>query len=237
MLRSGFLFFLLLIQYVSYGQNTIIVEGTAFDSANPTRKLEDLMVINLRTSQGTFGKSDGSFKVSVNREDTIMIASNGYEFKRIAFADSVEKPVYTISVALTKLNITLRAVDIFSARDLQSIYKDIQRLGYNKKDFELSGVDALNSPITFLYQQFSSLERLKAHNRERINEDKKRQLLKELLANYVSYEIINLDNFEFDDFIDFCNVPETYMKSASQYDFCIFIKQKYEVYAMLKSRK
>jgi len=195
------------------------------------------MIINLRTSQGTFGKSDGTFKVSVNRDDTIMVASNGYEFKRIVFVDSVEKAVYTISVPLTKLNITLRAVDIFSARDLQSIYKDIQRLGYNKKDFELSGVDALNSPITFLYQQFSSLERLKAHNRERINEDKRRQLLKELLANYVSYDIINLDNFEFDDFIDFCNVPESYMKSASQYDFCIFIKQKYEVYAMLKSRK
>ena len=230
------LFFLLLPAWL-HSQTTITIEGKAFDALSPSKRLEDLMIINLTTSQGTFGKADGSFRVSIDREDTIMVASNGYEFKRITFADSVPQSGYVIDVPLIKLNVTLREVNIFSARDLQSIYKDIQRLGYNKKDFELSGVDALNSPITFLYQQMSSLERLKARNRERINEDKKRQLLKELLANYVSYEIINLDNFEFDDFLDFCNVPESYMKSASQYDFCIFIKQKYEVYAMLKNRK
>jgi hypothetical protein len=263
MLRSSLIFLFLLLHFIAMSQEqpqtqrqqtqtpgqtpvqsptqsqfqSITVQGTAYDSVNPSRRLDDLMIINLRTSQGTFGKADGTFNVSIEKTDTIMVASNGYVFRRITFNDSIAKSVYSVKVPLIKLSVTLKPVTIFSARDLQSIYNDIKRLGYNKKDFELSGVDALNSPITFLYQQFSSLERLKAHNRERINDDKRRQLLKELLANYVSYDIINLDNFEFDDFIDFCNVPEDYLKSASQYDFCIYVKQKYEVYAMLKNRK
>jgi hypothetical protein len=222
---------------LSYGQNHIAVEGVAFDSLTPSRRLDDLMIINMRTSQGTFGKADGTFKVDIEKEDTIIIASNGYEFRRFTFADSALRPLYHLSVALTKLNVTLHDVNIFSARDLQSIYNDIRRRGFNKKDFELSGVDALSAPITFLYQQFNALERLKQHNRERIDQEKKRDLLKQLLANYVSYDIINLDTYEFDDFIDFCNVPEDYMKTASQYDFCIYIKQRFEVWAMLKNRK
>ena len=215
----------------------IHLNGYAYDSKNPKKRLDDLMIINVRTSQGVFGLADGTFNAYIFKTDTIVIASTGYEFQRICFTDSVIKPQYYIDVPLIKLNVTLKEVNIFSPRDLQSIYTDIQKLGYNKKDFQLSGVDAFQSPITFLYQEFSKLERLKRHNAERINADKRKELLRQLLANYVTHDIINLDNFEFDDFINFCNVPENYMKSATQYDFCIFIKQKFEVYALMKQNK
>ena len=215
----------------------IHLNGYAYDSKNPKKRLDDLMIINVRTSQGVFGLADGTFNAYIFKTDTIVIASTGYEFQRICFTDSVIKPQYYIDVPLIKLNVTLKEVNIFSPRDLQSIYTDIQKLGYNKKDFQLSGVDAFQSPITFLYQEFSKLERLKRHNAERINADKRKELLRQLLANYVTHDIINLDNFEFDDFIYFCNVPENYMKSATQYDFCIFIKQKFEVYALMKQNK
>ena len=215
----------------------IHLNGYAYDSKNPKKRLDDLMIINVRTSQGVFGLADGTFNAYIFKTDTIVIASTGYEFQRICFTDSVIKPQYYIDVPLIKLNVTLKEVNIFSPRDLQSIYTDIKKLGYNKKDFQLSGVDAFQSPITFLYQEFSKLERLKRHNAERINADKRKELLRQLLANYVTHDIINLDNFEFDDFINFCNVPESYMKSATQYDFCIFIKQKFEVYALMKQNK
>lgn len=215
----------------------IIVSGKAYDAADSLKRLEDLMIINLRTSQGTFGKADGNFRVDIQKTDTILIASTGYVFERITFADSVVKPEYIVTVPLKQLSVTLREVSIFSPRDLQSIYTDIEKLGYNKKDFQLSGVDAFSSPITFLYQEFSQLERLKRHNRERVNNDKRRELLKQLLANYVAADIINLDDYEFDDFIDFADVPEPYMKTASQYDFCMYIKQKFELFALLKKRK
>lgn len=213
-------------------QSSVSVSGNAFDAANPSQRLEDLMVINLRTSQGFFGKVDGSFLISIQPADTIMIASTGYEYKKICFADSVQLPSYQISVPLTRLKVKLKEVVIFSPRELNSIYKDIEKLGYNKRDFQVGGVDAFSSPITFLYQEFSRLEQLKRHNAERINNDKRRELLKQLLATYVSYDIIQLDNDQFDSFIDFCNVPESFMKSASQYDFCIYIKRKFDLFQM-----
>ena len=62
------------------------------------------------------------------------------------------------------------------------------------------------------------------------NADNMRVLLKELLHMYVEYDIINLSDESFDDFIDFCNVPETTLKDLSQYEFLVYVKKKYELY-------
>ena len=171
------------------------------------------------------------------KADTLLIASTGYESQKVTLRDSVYHQNYYLKIPLVKLNRQLKEVVIFSPRDLQSIYTDIQKLGYNKRDFQLSGVDAVSSPITFLYQQFSALERTKRHNAELRNEDQRRQLLKQLLTNYVAHDIINLNDDEFEDFISFSNVSETYLKRASQYDFCIYIKQKFDVYRLMKANR
>src|SRR4051812_27716075 len=121
--------------------STVKLKGFAFDANNRGRRLDDLMIINSRSSQGTFGMADGTFSIDIFKSDTVIIASTGYEFIRICFTDSTYKPVYEINFPLIKLNVTLSEVNIFSPRDLKSIYNDIQKLGYNKKDFELSGVD------------------------------------------------------------------------------------------------
>ena len=216
---------------------TVSLKGKAYDTQNPDLRLEDLMIINLRTSQGTFGKVDGTFEVNLLKADTLLIASTGYEYQKITLTDSAYHQNYFMNIPMVKLNRQLKEVVIFSPRDLQAIYTDIEKLGYNKKDFELSGVDAFSSPITFLYQQFSPLERAKRHNAQLRNEDKRRALLKQLLVNYVAHDIINLNDDEFEDFISFSNVSESYLKRASQYDFCIYIKQKFDVYRMMKANR
>ena len=85
--------------------STITVSGHVFDSSRPATRLEDLMIINLRTAQGFFGKADGTFSVMIRHTDTIMIASSGYEFKKICFVDSVARSTYQFEVPLIKLNI------------------------------------------------------------------------------------------------------------------------------------
>jgi len=65
------------------------------------------------------------------------------------------------------------------------------------------------------------------------NEDRKRALLKELLHKYVEYDIINLSDDGFDDFIDFCAVPDEVMVGLSQYEFLLYVKKKYELYSSL----
>ncbi|REJ83740.1 MAG: hypothetical protein DWQ44_00385 [Bacteroidetes bacterium] len=239
--NCGILILLILVsvQYATHASDTlqVNVSGRAFDSEDPGKRLDDLMIINLRTGQGIFGKADGTFSISIRKNDTIMIASTGYEYKRISVTDSVYKSHYELKVPLLNLKINLREVVIFSPRDLENIYKDIEKLGYNRRELQIGGVDAISSPITFLYQEFSRLEKLKRHNAERINNDKRRQLLKDLMVNYVASDIFYLDSSEFDDFIDYCDVPEAFMKQASQYDFCVFIKRKFELYNLTKGKK
>ena len=209
----------------------IRIHGSVTDGDNPFKHLEDLMVVNLTTQQGDFGKAGGLFSVTIKKNDTLLIASTGYEYKKICFNDSVVKSDYSISVKLNKLTIQLKEVQVFSPRDLEAINKDIQKLGYNKKDYEISGIDAFSSPITFLYEEFSRRERLRRHNAVIVNNEKRRQLLKELLTRYVADDIIQLSTDEFDHFVDFCNVPEQFMKSSTQYEFIVYIKTKYRLYS------
>jgi hypothetical protein len=209
---------------------SVHIKGYAFDSDEPSKRLDDLMIINQRTGQGIFGMADGSFQLNSLKSDTIVIASSGYEYSRVCFADSALKDEYQMRIQLKRLSVRIEEVTIFSPRDLQEIYNDINKLGYNKADYQLEGIDAISSPITFLYQQFNRLEKQKRINAERVNADKKRKLLKQLLATYVAHDIIDLDDDRFDSFIDYCNVPEEYMKRASQYEFCIYIKNKFEAF-------
>jgi hypothetical protein len=210
---------------------SIKISGLAVDSENSSRQLEDLMIVNLSTQQGNFGNAGGKFTATIHKSDTLLVASTGYEFQKISFRDSTLKNEYHVTVILKKLSVQLKEVQVFSPRDLEEIEKDIQKLGYNKRDYELSGINALESPITFLYQEFSQRERLKRHNAILVNDEKRRQLLKELLARFVADDLIQLSNDDFDHFIDFCNVSEHFMKSSTQYEFMIYIKQKYKFFS------
>ena len=199
--------------------------------------ISNVIVINKRTKSGFFGKSDGSFNITCNKTDTLTITSLGYISRNICFKDSAQKATFDVVVYLEERISTLNVVEIFAPRDLDQIQKDIESLGYNEQDYMLSGINAVASPITFLYQQFSKVERSKRLVKQMDNEDKKRDLLKELFQHYVDYEIIDLTNEEFDDFIDFLNVSDEFIKSSSQYDFLIFVKDRFTDYKVLRRQK
>lgn len=211
----------------SIAQNERIkINGKVFDPDNPS-VYYSLMIINKSTQHGILGEPDGSFTVYANKKDTIVIGCMGYQTTKISLADSIYKEEYSIKIPLQKLSITLKQIEIFAPRDLDKILSDIERLGYSKKDYVISGIDAVQSPITFLYQQFSRRERSIRKVAELQNEDRKRELLKELFQKYVDYNIIKLDNEKFEAFIDFCNVSEEFLKYTSQYDFIMYIKYKF----------
>ena len=210
--------------------NLVHINGRVYDPSTTTPDLNNFMVVDMETQHGFYGKADGSFSIDMNRHDTLVVAVIGYEFMKFCFRDSMPKPRYDLLVRLKKKELQLPEVRIIAPRDLEAIERDIQKLGYNKKDYEISGINALESPITFLYEEFSRYEQLRRHNAQIVNNEKRRGLLKELLARYVADDIISLNNDEFEHFIDFCNVSESFMKSSSQYDFMVFIKKKFELF-------
>lgn len=231
--------FLLLFSFLvsaAFAQDEMIrIKGTVYDPGNKG-SIPNLMIVNKRTQQGYFGTNSGYFELDVKRTDTLIIAATGFQTIKIFLKDSILDSSKNISIALKKLEITLKPVEIFTKRDLEEIQKDIETLGYEKEDYMLQGADVLESPITALYQAFSRRERNKRLVAEMRNNDRRRELLKELFRKYVDNDIITLDNADFDDFVDFSNVSENFMKTSTQYEFIMYIKKRFEVYQMVRNR-
>ena len=196
--------------------------------------LANVILINKRTRQGAFGSAGGYASTRCLRSDTLTLTALGFYSRDVSFRDSLGKNEYHLVIHLETRVYRTAMVEVFAPRDLEEIQKDIGKLGYNESDYMLSGLNAAQSPITFLYQQFSKKERSKRLVAQMVNEDKKRELLKELFQHYVDYHIIELSDDEFDQFVDFINVSDEFMKSSSQYDFLIFVRDRFRDYKIYK---
>lgn len=224
----------------SYSQSSapaqeIVVNGKIRQENN--QPISNVIIINQRSKTGSFGKSDGSYSVKCLKTDTLTITSLGYYSRNLCFKDSVFKVEYFPTTFLEERTQTLAAVEIFAPKDLEQIQEEIKSLGFNEDDFMISGLNALASPITFLYQQFSKREASKRELARLENEDKKRELLKELFHHYVDYDIIQLSNDQFDEFIDYLNVSDEFMKSSSQYDFLIYVRDRFKDFKIANRKR
>ena len=206
----------------------ILVRGELRDDMD--QPIPNAIIINRTTKKGAFGKPNGSFELKCNRGDTLAITSLGFQTRYVTYSDSLQKTEFRLKLYLDARSYMLAEVEVFAPRDLEQIQEDILKLGYDERDYMLSGINAAISPITFLYQQFSRTERSKREVAYLENEDRKRELLKELFRLYVDYEIIALDDEQFDDFITYLNVSDQFLIQSSQYDFLVFVKDRFRDY-------
>lgn len=210
------------------------LDGLVFDEQD--QPVSNIIVVNQRTKNGIFGKSNGTFSIRCMKSDTITVTSLGFYSRSIILADSAQASSYKVKIYLDVRVYKVPTVEIIAPKDLEQIQKDIASLGYDESDFMLSGLNAAASPITFLYQQFSKKEQSKRLVAQMENEDRKRELLKSLFYHYVDYGIIELDDAEFDDFIDYLNVSEDFMKNSTQYDFLIYVKERFKDYKIQRRK-
>ena len=208
----------------------ITVSGRAMDAGHPQLLLEQVMIINLRTQVGLFARSDNRFTITADKNDTIIVTALGYTPGKLCFRDSVLQPAYEIIVPLKRISIYLKEATIFVPRSLSRIEEDFGKLGYDEKDFRLSGLNAWQSPITALYQEFSRKERSKRKVAELMNDDRRRELLREVLANYSRAGLIELPYNEYNAFIDYLGLNDFLLKTFSQYELALYIKSKYYAY-------
>ncbi len=221
--------FLLVGQSIE-AQNNIHISGKVVDASNTKIGLPNVMVVNKSTQQGAFTNANGTFELTINKEDTIVFRAFGYHIRKISVADSVGQNIINLNVLLFKEAYQLKEVTIMESRPADSVMKDIQRLGYNKSDYMMKGSDAFMSPISALYEQFSKKERSKRIVAELINNDNRKSLLKELLFYYYRNNVIDLDPASFDFFIDYSNFNDDLLKSLSSYDLAVYIKSKIALY-------
>ena len=229
--RNLIVIFVLLVAGSAQGQK-IRIKGKVLEERG--QPVANSIVLNTHTQKGAYGLPDGHFIIECNKTDTLTITCLGYYSRQICFKDSVFKEVYYPKVYLLDRVYTYSTLHIFAPRDLEDIQKDIQSLGYNESDYMLSGINAAMSPITFLYQQLSKKEASKRVVAELKNEDRRRDLLKELFQIYVDYQIIDLTTEEFDDFITYLNVSDEFLIQSSQYEFLVYVKERFRDYQVMR---
>jgi hypothetical protein len=229
-MKKVIVFFFILNLTNSCIAQRVFVYGKVYDKEYPTLLLQQVMVVNQQSQIGLFGNNDNSFQLQIDKTDTLVISALGYARKKVCLRDSISKNEYHISIALNRLSYDLSEITVRRQRELRQISEDIKKLGYHKKDYQLTSVDAWQSPITALYQSFSKKEQSKRALAQMINNDNRRAVLKDLLYLYNLTELIRMPENEYNDFIDYLSLSDQQMQSMSDYDLALFIRDRYLVY-------
>lgn len=222
----------------SFAQTTtvpsITFTGTCYDTGDSLAQPAPI-VVNKRTGTGHAFMPGAVFSIQGLKTDTFMVTAGGYEFVRFCYADSALRPGYFEKVGLTIKTNQLNAVTIFQVKDLQTIKQDRENLGVAQTNTTQGAVDAISSPLTFLYERFSQEGRSKSLVAQLENEDRKNAVLKDLFRTYNRAGVMNLPESEFDSFIMYLNMPEWYLKTASDYNLALTIKQRYDQFMHAKN--
>ncbi len=195
--------------------------------------LYNLMIVNKTTGRGVFGKPDGSFSIYVNPYDSIYFTVTGYK-TMISQVLPDSSCSFEFRGILDLKEITKNETVVYPIKSLSQIRAERERLA-QVETRTVQGVEVIQSPITALYEQFSRREKMKKKLAELQFNDQIDQVVKELLRNYVSYDIIELSEDEYIDFIRFLDLNDFFLKSASDYELILFIQEKYKHFRWLNS--
>lgn len=232
----GLLGLFLSVTTVMAQKDTIRLKVKVEDLDNPHIWM-NFFAMNMRSGVGTFGDRWSEFDMVVLSTDTIVVKSKGYVPLAFCLKDSVSTPFKLFTVKLFKESILLPEATVVTVRDFKEIEADIKKLEKKKTSAYSSDYLKVQSPITALYEAFSKIEKEKRKVAELEFEDRKRELLKELLAKYVKGDIFILSEEEFDDFITFAEPDMNFIKNASQYDLIMYFKSRYKEYDLYVRRK
>ena len=230
-LNKGFFILFCGVLALSSGANAqtenITIHGKAVNSKG-MGGLYQVIVINQRTSTGLLADPNGRFIINSRKTDTILVTASGYGVKKICYRDSAAKSEFNLTVSLDSMHYTLGVVKVYPTKNLREIEDERHKLGDIPKTDKYQDINAIGSPIEFLYERFSRLEQSKRKVAQLEDDEARRQVLKELFHIYIRHDIINLSDNEFESFIDYCNFPDSFIKNATDYDLVMAIKTRYE---------
>ncbi|MDC1403763.1 hypothetical protein N8328_05100 [Crocinitomicaceae bacterium] len=225
-----FVFFLSLTTSNAQDCERVLISGKVVDSLRP-QNFYNLMIVNRTKGKGVFGMPSGRYSLYVDEGDSITFSIKGYE--KVDFVVKVDSTCRLNNIFyLTMIPLEFDEVVIHPLKTLSQIQEEREALAMRETRM-VTGIEVLRSPITALYERFSKREQSKQLAAKLIYEDKQKGVLQDLLRLYVVYDIFDLNESEFDAFITFLNINEDFLKTASELELVIFIKDKFEHFELL----
>lgn len=235
MKKLSIIWLLLILAFNVQSQNCdkVLLTGKLVDSLRP-QAFYNLMVINRNTGRGVFGQPNGTFSVYVSEGDSISLSCKGYEvFNLIVVAD--DNCQHKVAHFIEGKPQEIEEVIVKRIKSLEEIKEERSALAM-RETRQVTGIEVLRSPITALYQAFSKKEKSKRTVAKWEFRDDQSKIVQELLRTYVAYKIVDLTEEQFEDFVIFLNIDETFLKTASEMDLIVFIQDKFEHYMIINDR-
>lgn len=229
--KNLFYLCLLLLPVLTWAQcEQVLVSGKIVDTLR-LQNFYNLMVVNKTTGRGVFGQPNGHFSVYASTGDLIALSTKGYPVYQFIVKPD-ENCQSKVLAYIERLPQETPEVIVRPLKTLEQIKEERENLAL-RETRTVTGVSALQSPITFLYQAFSKKEQNKRWIAEQEFKDDQRRIVQELLRLYVAFDIIELSDSEFDAFITFLNIDEHFIKTATEMELILFIKDKYDHFKRL----
>ncbi|MCH2234885.1 MAG: hypothetical protein MK078_11600 [Crocinitomicaceae bacterium] len=221
-----------LSQSPNYNDSLVTINGTVLDTT-ASISFFDMVVIDKTTGKGIFGDYSGKFTIQVKKGDLVGVSVVGYEGQTFTYKDSSYKPVYNITLYLQTRMVVGNEVVVKPLKTLEQLKEERENI-VKREVPTISGVSALQSPITALYMAFSKREKTKRMVAELEYKEDQDKVVKEILRVYVNADIIDLDSDEYEEFITFLNLNPEFLKTASDYELIVFIQEKFEHYRRIQ---
>jgi len=205
------------------------VSGIVRDAETGT-PLPYAFVIVHRTGNGVFCDTGGKFKINVRSGDSLLVSLTGYKMQTVLLSDSVPKPAYKLNVSLKAKPVVLREFQVKAPKTFDQILKDLEKAEDSKITNKVPVSSAIESPITFLYMQFSKEGKAIRKISELRAEDEKQELFRDLFTRYMLAHIIDLEESDMDDFIAFSGLKQTYNMFDTEYDLVVYVKTRHSDY-------
>ncbi len=221
-------FSLLLLSFSTFAQKAYVL-GKAVDKITG-KPIVSATVLNKNTKQLTKTGDNGNFLVRASKGDSIKISSIGYKMVAIAWDGTSTEPIIEMrqdAIALPEIVIrdkrmeqVKKQIDELMATPEASSklkWKDISNL----INSNTSAPGTIGISIDGLYELFSK----EGKSRRKLAAMKQEDLRKLLVeyrynAEYISF-VTKLKGQELKNFMKFCNLPENFVLTASDYDLTL----------------
>lgn len=212
--------------------DTTIIKITIQDSYT-LRPLAGVSLINPKSSITLATDGRGYVEEQIRRSDTLFLFYPGYRTAKFSVADSVPKKEYTLRFVMEPLSIGLNQPVIIKApKTLEQIEEERKKLGITPKELQRPEI-SFTSPISALYELLSARAKEREKLKDQIAEDDRRRVFKELLNYYNENGLIDLPEENYEEFINYCNLPLEYLKYHSDYEITKTVIDLYYKYGKL----
>ena len=199
-------------------QHKFLINGVVVESDSLTA-MPYVYVINLKTGNGTITDYNGRYTITGTNTDTLMFSFVGYQRKRVQIlkipnlTDSTKK-FFKVTLQSTAYNLNTMNVTEFKISPTERDY--MKRVLSSPS---VHGINAITSPISFFYEQFSR----KGKERRKLQEIFENIFIQEQVNKKINPEILrNLtgdDNIDYDRFRRFCySLTDEFILTHDGYD-------------------